>query len=208
MTSPRIPMVDPGDFDPALRQALADRPDDELGHFRIYAHLPGASQAFLTFLEAVRTESKLPPRTIELVRLRLAYLNQCPHCIAGRDPAAVAAGMSQEMVCSLETPGAPSDLTAAERAAVRYASLLATDHLAISDELYAGLRDYFSDAQVVALGYLAGVFLGIQRVTSSWAITEGLPDEYRDTEPGNYSLSFGSVTYRTGVPNHPAVTRI
>jgi AhpD family alkylhydroperoxidase len=199
MTGPRIPMVDPASFDPGLRQALADRPDDELGHFRIYAHLPDASRAFLTGLETVRLESKLPPRTIELVRLRLAYLNQCPHCIAGRDPAAVAAGMSEDMVCSLETPGAPSDLTPAERAAVRYANLLATDHLAITDALYASLREHFSDAQVVALGYLAGVFLGMQRVTSSWAITEGLPEEYRNTEPGSYSLAFGSVAYRTGV---------
>jgi len=199
MTGPRIPMVDPDSFDPELRQALADRPDDELGHFRIYAHLPDATRAFLTFLETVRLESKLPPRTIELLRLRLAYLNQCPHCIAGRDPAAVAAGMSEDMVCSLETPGAPSDLTPSERAAVRYANLLATDHLAITDALYAGLREHFSDAQIVALGYLAGVFLAMQRVTSSWAITEGLPDEYRNTEPGNYSLAFGSVAYRTGV---------
>jgi AhpD family alkylhydroperoxidase len=198
MTGPRLPLVDPDRFDPALRQALADRPDDELGHFRIYAHLPDSTRAFLLFLQAVRQESGLPPRTVELVRLRLAYLNQCPHCIAGRDPAAVAAGLTEDMVCSLETPGAPTDLTPAERTAVRYANLLATDHLAITDAAYADLREHFTDAQVVALGYLAGVFLGMQRVTSSWAITDGLPAEYLNAEPGSFSLSFGSIPYRTG----------
>lgn len=199
MTDARLPLVDPEKFDPALRQALADRPDSELGHFRIYAHLPDATRAFLLFLHAVRQESGLPPRAIELVRLRLAYLNQCPHCIAGRDPAAVADGMTEDMVCSLETPGAPADLTPGERAAVRYASLLANDHLAITDAAYADLREHFTDAQVVALGYLAGVFLGMQRVTSSWAITDGLPAEYANAEPGSFSLTFGAIPYRTGV---------
>lgn len=202
--SNRISTVRPEDFDPELRTMVADRSDDELGHFLVYAHTPEITKAFVRFNHAMRSAGLLPPRMVELIRLRLAYLNQCPHCIAGRDRQAQLDGMTPEMVCSLETPGSPSDITADERLALRYANLMATDHLAIDDALFEQLHERFSEPQIVALGFFVAMYLGMQRLTSSWALTEGLPQEYLQTEPGQYSLSFPGIQYLAGDKSPPA----
>ena len=61
-------------------------------------------------------------------------------------------GLTEAAVCSLERPDEAPDLTDAERAALRFADLFATDHLAIDDAVYEDLRSHFSEDQLVALG--------------------------------------------------------
>jgi alkylhydroperoxidase family enzyme len=51
--------------------------------------------------------------------------------------------VSEALVCSLERPYEAPDLTDAERVALRYADLFASDHLAI-DETYESLRAHFT----------------------------------------------------------------
>ena len=56
--------------------------------------------------------------------------------MAVRYPGALADGLTEDLVCSLEKPYEAPDLTEAERAAIRYGELLATDHLGIDDSVY------------------------------------------------------------------------
>ena len=92
---------------------------------------------------------KLSRRLLELVRLRLAFHSQCRSCMAMRFSSAMDEGFTEDLVCSLEKPMEAPDLTPAEKAALEYADLFATNHFAINDETFAGLREHFTDGEII-----------------------------------------------------------
>ncbi len=86
-------------------------------------------------------------------------------------------------MCSLENPPAADDLTDAEKAAIGYGELMATNHLAIDDAVYDNLRRYFTEAEIVELGITVGLFVGFGRLAATWHMVEELPEAYR-RDPG------------------------
>jgi AhpD family alkylhydroperoxidase len=150
-------------------------------NLRVHANRPELAAAFLTFASTVMfEESTLPPRLVELVRLRIAFHNQCRSCMALRYTPGAEAGVDEALVCSLERPEEAPDLTDAERAALAYADLMATNHLAIDDSTYEGLRTYFTEAEIVELGQLSALCVGFGRLDSSWDLVDELPNRFRE----------------------------
>ena len=180
----RLKMVPVEAFDPELRDLVAadERTPLELGLLRVHAHRPGHAKALAHFHAALWTDRLLPDRLLELVRLRIAFFNQCRTCMAVRYPDAIADGLTEELVCSLERPYEASDLTEAEQAAIRYGELLATDHLAIDDGVYHDLRRHFSEEEIVELGTIAAFCVGFGRLGATWNMIEELPDRFKDDE--------------------------
>ena len=180
----RLKMVPVEAFDPELRDLVAadERTPLELGLLRVHAHRPGHAKALAHFHAALWTDRLLPDRLLELVRLRIAFFNQCRTCMAVRYPDAIADGLTEELVCSLERPYEASDLTEAEQAAIRYGELLATDHLAIDDGVYDDLRRHFSEEEIVELGTIAAFCVGFGRLGATWNMIEELPDRFKDGE--------------------------
>ena len=180
----RLKMVPVEAFDPELRDLVAadERTPLELGLLRVHAHRPGHAKALAHLHAALWTDRLLPDRLLELVRLRIAFFNQCRTCMAVRYPDAIADGLTEELVCSLERPYEASDLTEAEQAAIRYGELLATDHLAIDDGVYDDLRRHFSEEEIVELGTIAAFCVGFGRLGATWNMIEELPDRFKDGE--------------------------
>ena len=177
----RVAMLPIEEWDGELRALVAadERTAVELGPLPIHAHRPGLAKALLTQHAALWGDRLLSDRLHELVRLRLAYLNQCRSCMAIRYPAAIADGLTEELVCSLERPEEAADLTDAERAAINYAELMATDHLAIDDEVYDGLREYFTEAEIVELGLVTAFCIGFGRLAATWHVVDDLPTRFQ-----------------------------
>ncbi len=123
-----------------------------LGVAGIMFRLPEVAAAVGGATAAVRETGALSPRLMELVRLRIAFHNQCRSCMSVRYQSAIDDGLTEDAVCSLERPAEAPDLTDAERSALRFADLFATNHLAIDDAVYDDLRQHFSEDQLVALG--------------------------------------------------------
>ncbi|MDP2626766.1 MAG: hypothetical protein Q8Q58_07660 [Candidatus Rokubacteria bacterium] len=65
------PEVDDAD----LRGVMEQLGGDEA--FGVYAHAPGPFKAFLAFMAGVKYAGRLPFELKELVRLRIAELNDC-----------------------------------------------------------------------------------------------------------------------------------
>lgn len=147
---------------------------------QVYAQRPALAEAFLAFGRALREERQLPDRLVELVRLRVAFWNQCRSCMAVRYEDGIADGVTEELVCSLERPHDAPDLTDAERVAIRFADLLATNHLAIDDDTFAGLREHFSDPEIVELCMNVALFVGFGRAAAALNMVDDLPDRFRD----------------------------
>lgn len=149
----------------------------------IYAHRPEIAEKFIELGQRLREACTLPPRLVELVRLRIAFHNQCRSCMAVRYSHGLEDGLTEDLVCSLEKPDEAPDLTDAERAAIAYADLMATDHLRVSDETFAQLKLHFSQAEVMELCYHVAYFVGFGRMAMSLDMVDDLADEYRTEGP-------------------------
>lgn len=180
----RIAKLEPHEWDPRLRAAI--RPENltdlEQGLTRYFAHCPEQALGLMAFGGALKMNRQLPERLVELVRLRIAFFNQCRSCMAIRYSDAVADGVTEALVCSLERPQEAADLTPAEKVAIRYGELMATDHLAIDDALHAELRAHFGEAEIVELGMTCAFFVGFGRLAATWKMVEELPEDFRQPE--------------------------
>ncbi len=177
----RISQIEPKDWDAQLRELT--RPDTatplEQGLMRMFAHQPGLARGLALFGGALKTHRSLPDRLVELVRLRVAFHNQCRSCMAIRYRDAVAAGVDEDLVCELASPTTAESLSAAERCAIQFADLFATDHLAIDDATYDELKVHFSEAEVVELGMTVAFFVGFGRLAATLSMTEELPTAFQ-----------------------------
>jgi AhpD family alkylhydroperoxidase len=170
--------------------AFAVVPTDDLGQgdrinlgvAAVMGRLPAAAEALGSLTAALRTNGTLPPRLLELVRLRIAFFNQCRSCIAVRYQTAVDDGLDEDAVCSLERPADAENLSAAERSALRFAELFVTNHLAIDDAVYDELREHFSEDQLVELGLNCAIALGVGRLSATWDVSDDLPDASGSSE--------------------------
>lgn len=143
----------------------------------VWAHRPEANLAKKEFGRVLGETGTLSPRLLELVRLRIAFHNQCRTCMAYRyEPDTVDEGL----VCSLERPQEAPDLTDAERSALRFADLFATNHLSIDDDVLDDLRLYFDEGEIVELGMHCARCVGFGRLAAVAGVYEDLPDRYRE----------------------------
>ena len=180
----RIAKLAPEQWDERLVSAI--QPDNltdlEQGLTRYFAHCPEQALGLMGFGGALKRNRSLPERLVELVRLRVAFFNQCRSCMAIRYSDAVADGVTEGLVCSLERPQEAENLSAAEKAAIRYGELMATDHLAIDDGVYDELRRHFTEAQIVELGMTVAFFVGFGRLAATWHMVEELPEAFQKAE--------------------------
>lgn len=177
----RITLLTPDELDPELRRrSRADeRTPLELGLTRIFGHQPAMAAGLGAFSASLKANRTLPERMIELVRLRIAFHNQCRSCMAIRYPDALDDGLTEDVVCSLERPLEAPDLDERERLAIRYGELFATDHLALDDAFHDRLKQQFTEAEIVELGLNVAMFVGVGRLSATWDMVEELPDRFR-----------------------------
>ncbi len=180
----RIAKLAPEQWDARLVAAIqpGNLTDLEQGLTRYFAHCPEQALGLMGFGGALKRGRTLPERLVELVRLRVAFFNQCRSCMAIRYSDAVADGVTEGLVCSLERPQEAANLSAAEKAAIRYGELMATDHLAIDEAIYDELRQHFTEAQIVEIGMTVAFFVGFGRLAATYHMVEELPEAFKTAE--------------------------
>ncbi|MFK8048126.1 MAG: carboxymuconolactone decarboxylase family protein [Halioglobus sp.] len=150
----------------------------EQGITRMLAHCPEMAKGAIGFGAAITINRTLPERLIELVRLRVAFHNQCRSCMAIRYSSA-ADEVNEELVCSLERPQEAQNLTSAEQAALDFADRFANDHLSITDERFSALREHFDEAQTMELMLHLALYVGMGRLAATLDMTEELPADFQ-----------------------------
>lgn len=150
----------------------------EQGMLRVLAQSPDIAAGVLGFGGSLYQNTSLSRRLVELVRLRVAFHNQCRSCMAIRYQSALDDGLSEGAVCSLERPEEAKDLTAAEKAALAYADIASTNHFAIDDATFDALRPHFAEREIVELGAFIAFFIGFGRLLASWHLIDDLPEGY------------------------------
>jgi AhpD family alkylhydroperoxidase len=156
--------------------------EDADARLQIYAHRPPIALKMLEFGATLRQERILPGRLMELVRLRIAFWNQCRSCMAVRYEEGITDGVTEELVCSLERPEEAEELTERERAAIVYADLMATNHHAIDDQTFDDLREHFTEPEILELCINVAWYIGIGRMAAAFHFIDDLPERFRQDE--------------------------
>lgn len=179
----RLPTLPVDQWDPDLRDFMQAAPmtDTERGVSTIFAHNPTILKALLAFGGTLVANARLSPRLQELIRLRLAFHNQCDLCTLMRYKSAIEDGLTDDMVRQLEDPQSATDFSDAEKAALAYVDLTATNHQAITQETFDTLRRYYSLEEIVELGTFIAFYDGFGRLEAIWDPLELLPASYQDT---------------------------
>ena len=178
----RVTPLEPDDFTPELRDFLGEAAvaqKEKLGVARIWAQRPDLYIPYKQFMATAMARSLLPRRLIELLRLRIAFHNQCRSCMAIRYNPAVQDGITEDLVCQLQNPEEGEDLSDKERAALHYADLLAANHMAINDNTFDYLREHFTEAEIIDIGMHCAYCIGFGRLAMSWDMVDDLPERFK-----------------------------
>ena len=186
----RISFVPVSEWPDQLRTFVAadTATDLELGITRMLAHAPDLAIGPISFGAAMATNRTLPERLIELLRLRVAFHNQCRSCMAIRYRAAHNE-VSETDVCSLEQPQEAETLDDRERLAVELGDRFACDHLSIDEAFFATLKDLFSEAEIMELLMHCALYVGVGRLAAVLDMTEGLPQGFDLPFSAEHSVS-------------------
>jgi alkylhydroperoxidase family enzyme len=148
------------------RAAGSPNPDAYL----VFDHCPELMRTFHEHWRAIFDNGNVDRELKELVRRRIAELVNCATCRAvdvAEDPASIEAKL--DAACRWEdSPG----LSERERGAMWLVDAISGNDERF-DELYRFLNEHFDEAEIVELGWFAGLNLGTVPFIRSW----GLHDE-------------------------------
>ncbi len=90
-------------------------------------------------------------------------------------------GLTEEQIAELLHYRESKVLTSREKAAVWYADVLAGDHTQASERLFDELRQYFTETEIIDLGFRITAFVGYGRLIRALGLEKGgtcpLPSE-------------------------------
>ena len=104
--------------------------------------------------------SPIDPRLHELVRYRVATINQCTTCLEFRRPDS---GLDDETLLAVPDHADSPLFTDLEKKALRFTELFCTDSPSIPDELVADLERELGTAGITDLALVVGKYLAMGR---------------------------------------------
>jgi 4-carboxymuconolactone decarboxylase len=161
----------------------------------IWAHQPKMMMGMGKFNQAVRKGKSVDERIKNLVELKGAQMIGCEYCVDLGSQICRHSGFSDEELLAL-TRYRQSDLfTEREKLALDYTVAVMRTPVEVSDELFAGVKEHFSDEQLVEITALLTV-VNVDRFNAAFGI-------------GSAGFSEGMVCVVPDRPAaNPALTRI
>ncbi|MFL6238179.1 MAG: carboxymuconolactone decarboxylase family protein [Actinomycetes bacterium] len=139
--------------------ARIDLPDgDQPEVVRALMLRPQLAAAVAAYNDAVFA-STLDWRLHELVRMRVAQINECSVCLSWRTPEAVAAGVTEALLGDVASYQGNAAYTPAEQVALEFTERFCIDSARIDDALLARLSEHFDAGEVVELTLVIGKYM-------------------------------------------------
>jgi AhpD family alkylhydroperoxidase len=172
----RIPPTDLPEFLATAWQRSAEiRGDSTL--FEVFGNHPELYRWYADqFYGELFHGGKVPRQLKELLRLRLSTLHGCLFCNRGNRLNALEGGLSQAQIDAIDDYDA-GPFSDAELAVLRLADQIALTNPngQLEPALYRGLRQHFTDAEVLELGMLAGLLSGMAKFLFTFDLVEREP---------------------------------
>jgi 4-carboxymuconolactone decarboxylase len=126
--------------------------------YRLLLHNPPLAEAWFALNNAVRWKTRLDGRLRELVIIRIGVACNAPYILRQHIPKLAAAeGLTAEECAALRNWRDGPFFSRRERAALDYADAL-TVTTGATDEVFAALRSFFDEGQIVELTVLIGAY--------------------------------------------------
>ncbi|HWV22889.1 MAG TPA: carboxymuconolactone decarboxylase family protein [Thermomicrobiales bacterium] len=126
----------------------------------------GAYQQMMQLEQYIRTQTDIEPTLIHLVKMRASQINGCAYCMAMHTEEALKDGDRVDRYALLSAwHEAPDWFTERERAALLWTETLtkiSTEH--VTDEMYASVREQFSEKDLADLSLLIITINGWNRL--------------------------------------------
>ncbi len=156
----RFPLITPEQADGPTRefyQELRQMFHKVPNLFATIAHYPPAPRPVLDFFHAVYTQSSIPKRLLELAILRASLGLQSEYCLTLHKAFALEHGVSYDEIMSLTEDPRHTRFSEPERAILDYAAQFTSDARGVTDELFARIRQHFSEAEILNVSLLIGL---------------------------------------------------
>jgi alkylhydroperoxidase family enzyme len=166
MSKPRISYVDPATVkDPAMRAEFercaregTPRPESQA----VRAHVPAVFWSFANTWRDVFKNGVADHNIKELCRIYVSRSVLCEFCGNQRSIKAAKAGLQEDDYADLINFESSPRYDERQKAALAYAEAITWD-LPTDDAFWARLRKYFSEPELVEIGYFVAITMGQQR---------------------------------------------
>jgi uncharacterized peroxidase-related enzyme len=144
-----------------------------LNQVKVFAQRPPVLKHIMGLLLELADEALLPKRYLEIALVVVSRLNECEYCVVHHAPRLVDQGLAAVTVARILDPDCPG-LDAVDRLVRDYAVQVTTQPNRIREDLFAGLRQHFTEPQIVELTVRAALCGFFNRVNDALQI--GLED--------------------------------
>ncbi len=117
----------------------------------VFAHCPPAVEHLMGLLLALRQDSTVRRRHLELAIVVVSKLNECHYCVAHHKPMLMVEGLSDAGVDAVLDFATNPEFDADDRLVVEYAIAVTNHPQRVPEALFERLRRGFSEAQIVEL---------------------------------------------------------
>lgn len=127
----------------------------------VMAHRPPIFRNAWLMLTELAEEGVLSKRHLELCLVTASLINQCTYCVSHHAPKLAVAGISEAGAARLLDYKGHPELDAVDKLVVEYAIAVTNNWNRTRDEIFARLKQHFSEAQIVEMTWrtaLCGAF--------------------------------------------------
>jgi alkylhydroperoxidase family enzyme len=142
---------------------------------RMWLLAPDVGYPAAKFSHAVYNNSRLPMRLRELMRMRIALINQCVVCMDTRVASLEDNDLSDDLYAHVTEWATYPGFSDLERAALEYTEKFAIDHLSIDQALLDRLRAELGDELTFELALCVASWLALGRVTQVMDVVASCP---------------------------------
>lgn len=169
----------------ALSRRRLGRDVEPLG---VYAHTPGLLLGYGMFEQATARQDRVEERLKALAETKVAAVVSCEFCCDIASSLARAAGISERQLLALPHYRDSGEFDALECLVLDYATAMSRTPTAVTDALFARLREHFDERQLVELTNAIALENMRARFNSAFdmtpaGFTEGMVCALPDTAP-------------------------
>jgi AhpD family alkylhydroperoxidase len=127
----------------------------------VMAHRPPIFKNVWSLLIELSEQAVLPKRYLELCLVTVSLLNRCTYCVSHHAPKLTVQGISEEGATRLLDYKDHPELNEVDKLVVEYAVAVTNQWNRTRDEIFARLRQHFTEAQIVEMTWrtaLCGAF--------------------------------------------------
>lgn len=157
----RVPLLEETDH-PDLAESIAKikgaRGGRLINIYRLMLHSPALAKAWFDLNQAVRYGTEIDGQSRELAVIRVAILNDVEYVQRAHGPAyALKEGLTPEQVSAIANWQPSKLFSAQQRALLAYTDAM-TREIDVPDTVFADLRKFFSERQIVELTMLIAAY--------------------------------------------------